>query len=246
MSQIVKRISRTALVVVVAAVSYRALHAQQSTPRRQPGADITLYAPEQHDLYDGHFVLSATRVYMVGSLKDAAGWNHMDNTAAHLHPAVGRVDVDVDEIKNTGSFTAKLKVPEGNLELAFDRFHEFNPCQNGGIAAYIYEHGDSGCGDTNWPKTFIYVAGWGYGHATLNGKELFRDYEMHFMVTQGMRDRKTLQVMYPIPTKKSAAGEVNPAAQQMDFYIRSPEVDQTNNPARKVFTHFFAMEVTWK
>ena len=50
MSQIVKRISRTALVVVVAAVSYRALHAQQSTPRRQPGADITLYAPEQHDL----------------------------------------------------------------------------------------------------------------------------------------------------------------------------------------------------
>ena len=36
------------------------------------------------------------------------------------------------------------------------------------------------------------------------------------------------------------------AAQQMDFYIRSPEVEQTNNPPRKVFTHFFAMEVTWK
>ncbi|MBI1874105.1 MAG: hypothetical protein HYS05_09480 [Acidobacteria bacterium] len=246
MPPIVKRISWTALVVVVAAVSYRALHAQQSTPQRQPGADITLYAPEQHDLYDGHFVLSATRVYMVGSLKDATGWNHMDNTAAHLHPATGRVDVDVDEIKNTGSFTAKLKIQEGNLELAFDRFHEFSPCQNGGIAAFIYEHGDSGCGDTNWPKTFIYVAGWGYGHATLNGRPLFRDYEMHFMVTQGMRDRKTLKVTYPLPTKKSPAGEVNPAAQQMDFYIRSPEVEQTNNPPRKVFTHFFAMEVTWK
>ena len=90
------------------------------------------------------------------------------------------------------------------------------------------------------------VAGWGYGHATLNGKPLYQNYEMHFMVTQGMRDRKTLKVNYPLLNKKSSAGEVNPAAQQMDFYIRSPETDQRNNPVRKVFDHFFAMEVTWK
>ncbi len=41
-------------------------------------------------------------------------------------------------------------------------------------------------------------------------------------------------------------GEVNPAAQQLDFYIRSPQVNQANNPPRQVFAHFFAMEVTWK
>ena len=94
----------------------------------------------------------------------------------------------------------------------------------------------------NWPKTFIYVAGWGYGHATLNGKPLYQNYEMHFLVTQGVRDRKTLKVNYPLLNKKSSAEEVNPAAQQMDFYIRSPEADQRNNPVRKVFDHFFAME----
>lgn len=219
---------------------------RQATPRRQPGADITLYAPEQHDLYDGRFILSATRVYMAGGLNDQSGWNHMSNDAAHSHPAEGSVDVDVDEIANTGRFVARLKIPEGDLVLEFDRFHEFNPCQNGGIAAYIYEHGDSGCGDTNWPKTFIYVAGWGYGHATLNGQLLYRDYEMHFMLTQGIRDRRTLRVAYPLPNKKSPAGEVNPAAQQLDFFIRSPEVDPANNPPRRVFAHFFAMEVTWK
>ncbi|MBI4520721.1 MAG: hypothetical protein HY701_07770, partial [Gemmatimonadetes bacterium] len=49
--------------------------AQEATPRRQPGASITLYAPEQHDLYDGRFVLSAGRVYQLGSLNDAAGWD---------------------------------------------------------------------------------------------------------------------------------------------------------------------------
>lgn len=235
------------LFALTASVTAAALAlAQQATPRHQPGASITLYAPEQHDLYDGHFVVSAARVHQVGRLNDPPGWNHMGNDAANLRPVEGAVDIDVDEIKNTGSFVARLKIPEGDLVIELDRFHEFNPCQDGGVAAYIYEHGDSGCGDTNWPKTFIYVAGWGYGHATLNGQPLYQNYEMHFMVTQGIRDRKTLRVDYPRLDKKTSAGEVNPAAQQLDFYIRSPEVDQRNNPPRKVFDHFFAVEVTWK
>ena len=219
---------------------------QQSTPRRQPDAEITLYAPEKHDLYDGHFVLSARRIYQVGRLNESPGWNHIGNDASNVHPVEGTVEIDVNEIENTGNFVARLKVPAGDLALEFDRFHEFNPCQDGGVAAYLYEHGDSGCGDTNWPKTFIYVAGWGYGHATLNGKPLYGSYQMHFMVTQGVRDRKTLVVNYPMLNKRSQAGEVNPAAQQIDFYIRSPESDERNNPTRKVFDHFFAMEVTWK
>ena len=114
------------------------------------------------------------------------------------------------------------------------------------MAAYIFEHGDSGCGDSNWPKSFLYVAGWGYGHATLNGQELYQDYQMHFMLTQGMRDRNTLKVSYPLLNKMSAAGAVDPAAQQLDFFIRSPDLDEQNSPNRKVFDHFFAMEVTWK
>ena len=86
-----------------------------------------------------------------------------------------------------------------------DRWHEFNPCQNGGIVAYIHEHGtDSGCGDNNWPKTVGFLAGWGYGRATLNGKPLYQDYEMHFMVTQGLRDRKTLRVNYPMAEQEAA------------------------------------------
>jgi hypothetical protein len=224
-----------------------AVVAQQPNPRQQPGAMITMFAPEQHDLYDGRFVISANRVYMVGSLNDPPGWNHMDNEAKTVKPVSGTAEINVDEIKNTGTFEAKLKIPEGDLVLAIDRFNEFNPCQNGGIVASLHEHGtDSGCGDNNWPKTFVYLAGWGVGHATLNGKPLYQDYEMHFMVTQGIRDRKTLRVDYPKKDKKLAAGEVNPATQQLDFYIRSPKMDPRNTPNREVFAHFFAMEVTWK
>jgi hypothetical protein len=219
---------------------------QGATPRQQPGAEITLYAPEQHDLYDGRFVLGAGRIYQIGTLDDPPGWDHIDNDASSARAVEGTVEIDVDEIANTGTFRAELELPEGRLVLAIDRFDEFSPCQHGGIAAYLYEHGDSGCGDTNWPKSFLWLAGWGYGHATLNGEPLYDDYQMHFMVTQGMRDRETLRVNYPLLDKTSPAGAVNPAAQQLDFYIRSPETDERNNPPRAVFAHFFAMEVTWR
>ena len=81
---------------------------------------------------------------------------------------------------------------------------------------------------------------------TLNGETLYEDYEIHFMVTQGMRDRKTLKVNYPLLNKRLPGGAVNPAAQQLDFFIRSPETDSRNDPTRRSFDHFFAMEVTWR
>ena len=67
-------------------------------PRQQPGATITMYAPEQHDLYDGHFVLSANRIHMVGGLNDPPGWDHMDNEAKTVKPVSGTAEIDVDEI----------------------------------------------------------------------------------------------------------------------------------------------------
>lgn len=106
------------------------------------------------------------------------------------------------------------------------------------MAAFIFEHGDSGCGDSNWPKSLLYLAGGGYGHATLNGEKFHNDYQMHFMVTQDMCDRETLKVNYPLLNKRSPAGAVEPAAQQLDFYIRSPEIHGKNNLNRKVFDHY--------
>ena len=95
-----------------------------------------MFAPEQHDLYDGHFVLSAGRIHMVGGLNDPEGWDHMDNDAKSVKPVAGTVELDVNDLTNTGTFEARLKIPEGNLVLAIDRFNEFSPCQQGGIVAF--------------------------------------------------------------------------------------------------------------
>ena len=88
--------------------------------------------------------------------------------------------------------------------------------------------------------------GWGTGSATLNGEPIYQDSQIHFMVTQGMRDRDTLATRYSLEGKTSPAGAVSPALQQLDFYIRSPERNEDNHPDREVFDHFFTMEVTWK
>jgi hypothetical protein len=213
-------------------------------PRSQPDTAMGLYAPDQHELYDGRFVIRGSRIFQAGTLNDASPWNHMGDDASNLRQVGGEISLDVNEIENSGSFRAELELPEGRYVVELDRFHEFSPCQDGGIAAFLFEHGNSGCGDMNWPKSLLYVAGWGYGRATLNGEPLYEDDEIHFMVTQGMRDRETLRVMLEPATGE--AGAVNPAAQQLDFYIRSPERNESNHPNREVFDHFFAMEVTWQ
>lgn len=212
--------------------------------RYQPDTMLGIYAPEQHDLYDGRFIITGSRVYQVGTLSDESPWDHMGDDASTVREVDGTMEIDVDEINNTGTFRADLMLPEGRYVVTLDEVVEFNPCQDGGIAAFIYEHGDAGCGDMNWPKSLLYVAGWGLGSATLDGEPLYEDYEIHFMVTQGMRDRETLQVK--LNPDAGEAGSINPAAQQLDFYIRSPQRNDNNHPNREVFDHFFAMEVTWK
>lgn len=241
------RLMKYALLAALLVAGPIAAAQQAPNPRQQPGAALHVFAPDQHDLYDGHFVLSANRIHMVGGLNDPEGWDHMDNEARTVKPVGGTAEINVDEIRNTGTFEARLTIPEGALVITLERWNEFSPCQDGGIVAYIHEHGsDSGCGDNNWPKTLVFLAGWGYGRATLNGQPLYQDYEIHFMVTQGLRDRQTLRVNHPAPNLRLPAGATNPATQQIDFYIRSPQMNARNRPNRQVFMHFFGMEVTWK
>ena len=56
-----------ALIAIGTAV---AVQQTNPNPRQQPGASITIFVPDQHDLYDGHFVLSANRIHIVGGLND--------------------------------------------------------------------------------------------------------------------------------------------------------------------------------
>ena len=216
---------------------------QQPNPRQQPGAQVTMFAPEQHDLYDGHYILSANRIYMVGGLNDAPGWDHLDNDAATVKPVAGSAEIDVDELKNTGTFAARLKIPEGDLVLAMDRFHEFNPCQNGGIAGFLHEHGtDSGCGDTNWPKAFGYLAGLGYGCDAERQSDHDNTRALHGDAGIPIED---LKVNYP-GGQEAAGGEVKPATTDRLLHPKpadQPEEQTQPRSVRALLRHGSDLEV---
>src|SRR5688500_16472386 len=60
---IVKGFMRIRVPLGVLVVLGGAVAAQQAiNPRQQPGAMVHIFAPEQHDLYDGHFVISANAI----------------------------------------------------------------------------------------------------------------------------------------------------------------------------------------
>ena len=92
---------------------------------------MDLYAPNQHDLYDGKFVISGSRIYQVGTLNDESPWDHMGNDGSNLRPVGGTAEIDVDEIANTGVFRAELELPEGSYIIDLKEIKEFSPCQDG-------------------------------------------------------------------------------------------------------------------
>lgn len=144
--------------------------------------------------------------------------------------------LNIDEIRNTGSFRAELDLPEGTHVINLEQFEEFSPCQDGGIAAYLFEHGDSGCGDANWPKSLLYVAGWGTGSAMLNGEPIYQDYQLHFMVTQGMRDRDTLSTRYPLEGRLHLPAPSTRRCSSWTSTFGVPSGTRTNNLIEKSST----------
>ena len=76
---------------------------EERGPRMQPGTAMQLYAPQQHELYDGHFVIRGSRIYQVGTLDDGSPWDPMGDDASNLRAVHGTVEFDVNEIENTGS-----------------------------------------------------------------------------------------------------------------------------------------------
>ena len=65
------------------------------------------------------------------------------------------------------------------------------------------------------------------------------------MVTQGMRDRKTLAVKLSPDSNAKLVRSIRQQA-AIGFLHRSPQRNDANHPGREVFDHFFAMEVTWQ
>lgn len=233
----------TMVLVFMAGVSFSEDPGQFGTPKGNEGTRI--FKAAEHPYYSGQFRISGQRATLIGSMQDHSPWDHLDYAGKHLNPVQGTIAIDVNEITNTGQLIAEFTEGSDRYKILFDRFAASKPYQDGGIATRVYEHGDSGNGDTLYPKTWLYLAGWGKANVTKNGQLLHKDYSAHFMVMERSRDPKTRAVHY-FSKKTLPGGETDPAGMEIDLWVRSPEANTKNFPPFETFIHLFWEEVTWR
>lgn len=216
---------------------------QFGTPKGDEGTRI-FKAPE-HPNYTGQFHLLGHQTTLVGSMHDKAPWDHLDYAGKRLQSVQGKIEIKVNERTNTGTVVAEFEEGIDQYRIIFDRFVAAQPFQDGGIATRVYEHGDSGNGDPLYPKTWLYLGGWGKADLLKNGEILYKDYSAHFMVMERSRDPKTREVHYPAK-RALPGGETDPAAMEIDLWVRSKEQNTENFPPYETFVHLYWDEVTWR
>ena len=216
---------------------------QFGTPKGDEGTRI--FKATEHPHYSGQFHLSGQKATLIGSMQDRAPWDHLDYAGKHLIPVQGSIDIQVNELTNSGQVIAEFTEGTDRYRIVFDRFAAKAPFQDGGIATRIYEHGDSGNGDPLYPKTWLYLGGWGTATMQKNEQVLYKDYDAHFLVMERSRDPKTHEVRYPVK-RTLPGGETDPAGMEIDLWVRSKEQNTNNFPPFETFVHLRWDEVTWR
>ncbi len=233
-----------AMVVMLVCSSLFALATGQfGTPKEDEGTRI--FKATEHPSYSGRFHLSGQKALLIGSMNDSVPWDHMDYAGKRLTSVQGTIDIEVNELTNSGRVIAEFTEGPDQFRIVFDRFAAKAPFQDGGIATRIYEHGDSGNGDTLYPKTWLYLGGWGTATMFKNDAVLYKDYDAHFMVMERSRDPETHEVRYPVK-RLLPGGETDPAGMEIDLWVRSKEQNTKNFPPFDTFVHLYWEEVTWK
>jgi len=237
------RLLGPSLLTLVLMSVHAAATGQFGTPKGEEGTRI--FHATEHPYYSGQFQLSGQKTTLIGSANDRAPWDHLDYAGKHMIPVQGSIDIQVNELTNSGQVIAEFVEGADRYRIVFDRFSAKAPFQNGGIATRIYEHGDSGNGDPLYPKTWLYLAGWGTATMWKNDQLLHKDYDAHFMVMERSRDPKTHEIHYPVK-RTLPGGETDPAGMEIDLWVRSKEQNTNNFPPFETFVHLCWDEVTWK
>jgi len=233
----------TMVLVLMVGTSLGEEPGQFGTPKGNEGTRI--FKATEHPYYSGQFRIRGQKATLVGGTQDQSPWDHLDYAGKRLKPVQGAIDIDVNEITNTGQIIAEFAEGSDRYRIVFDRFAASKPYQDGGIATRVYEHGDSGNGDPLYPKTWLYLSGWGKADVYKNGQLLYKDYGAHFMVMGRSRDPNTHAVRYPVK-RTLPGGETDPAGMEIDLWVRSKETNNKNFPPFETFVHLYWEEVTWR
>jgi len=208
-----------------------------------------------HDYSAGAWSLKAQNALVIGGYSD-----NFDYSGENVRPLIGTATVDVDSTADWGTVVAHVRTTlesgpirfakeesiSGDVTIVMSDFREEDgsPYMEGGIAEYLWLHGDTGQGASVMPQQFTFLAGWGSVDVYVNGKLRYPNLEGHFMYTEearrgaedGYRVMRDDGTVYS-PNLTDKTGFTNPSGGELHIVVHSPDADPGNFPPQAQWLH---------
>ncbi|MEX2492465.1 MAG: PRC-barrel domain-containing protein [Nitrospirales bacterium] len=215
-----------------------------------------------------HAHFSAKKGYLVGG--EGKTGNSVRYDGSKIWEGPSYAVVDVDPTSNQGVVMGIVRTHDHTYTILFTEFIGKESFMNGGIATDLNLHGTTGQGAPLFPKVSAPVAGWGKATVFKDDEILYKQYPAHFMLTEGIRDKKTHQVHFLEPDRlksfivasgkesstevmqsikkdiQASQEHVNPETLQLHIVAHSTAKDKENIPPFDEFIHFMWDRVTWE
>jgi hypothetical protein len=197
------------------------------------------HAPEWH--------LAADKPLLIGGYGDNFSYD-----GSGVTPLLGSAEVILDAEKDTGTGIVKIqgtinpekdKSYSGDIMLVFRVKKSAVPFQEGGVADFIYLHGNTKQDAPVMPKTRTYLGAWGEVDVYVNGVQVYKNLMGHIMYTERTRDTKTRAIYnkdksdffsHKDPTNGSIAA---PSEKEIHFVAHNMEKDPGNFPGHAAWIH---------
>lgn len=191
--------------------------------------------------------LKATRPYLIGGYGDNFNYD-----GSRVSPLLGTAEAALDAEKETGEMVVRItgtinpekgKTYTGDITIYFHPVKGGPPFFEGGVADFIYIHGDTKQGPPVMPKTRTFLAAWGKADIYVNGRLVYKDLDGHMMYTERIRDRITKAIYnhdrsgYYNPRNPSDYSVAAPDERELHFVAHSEKKDPGNFPPNTVWIH---------
>ncbi len=206
-----------------------------------------------HNYSDGAWSLRAQNALVIGGYSD-----NFDYAGENVRPLIGTAVVDVDSSADVGTVAASVRTTpesgplrlskdeslEGDITIVMSEFFEGARYMDGGIAEYLWLHGDTGRGTAMMPRQFTFLAGWGRVDIYVNGELRYPGMEGHFMYTeqarrgpeQGYRVMRDDGSVYS-PTLADKTRFTDPEKGELHIIVHSLYSDGENSPPQSQWLH---------
>lgn len=176
-------------------------------------------------------------------------------------PLEGTAVVDVNTRTNKGKMIAEFSgtiTPEagktytGDIRIEYTEFDEGSDFWEGGIADFVYLHGDTGQEAPVMPKVKTDLATWGPADVYVNDKLVYEDLAGHMMYTEGSRNISSYAIYkgdktgFYSPKTPADSSIAHPERMEIHFVAHTVDPDEGNFPPHTVWIHLNFITVTEK